>query len=83
MIVSNVSALVAGVLLYILARRETGDARLATRAAWFLALAPAAFVLVMGYTEATTIALGDRDVPRACASQALVDRRRRSACSPV
>jgi Glycosyltransferase family 87 len=55
--VSNVSALVAGVLLYILARRETGDARLATRAAWFLALAPAAFVLVMGYTEATTIAL--------------------------
>jgi hypothetical protein len=33
------------------------DSALATRAAWFLALAPAAFVLVMGYTEGTTIAL--------------------------
>ena len=30
---------------------------LAGRATWLLALAPAAFVLVMGYTEATTIAL--------------------------
>jgi len=57
LIVSNVSALVAGVLIYILARREGRDAALATRAAWFLALAPAAFVLVMGYTEGTTIAL--------------------------
>ncbi len=56
-LVSNVSALVAGVLLYILARRETRDSALAARAAWLLALAPAAFVLVMGYTEATTIAL--------------------------
>lgn len=55
--VSNVSALIAGMLLFILARRETEDAGLAWRATWFLALAPAAFVLVMGYTEATTIAL--------------------------
>lgn len=55
--VSNVSALVAGMLLYVLARRETQDAALAWRATWFLALAPAAFVLVMGYTEATTLAL--------------------------
>ncbi len=57
LIVSNVSALVAGVLIYLLARREGRDAALATRAAWFLALAPAAFVLVMGYTEGTTLAL--------------------------
>ena len=55
--VSNISALMAGMLLYVLARRETHDAALAWRATWFLALAPAAFVLVMGYTEATTIAL--------------------------
>lgn len=56
-IVSNISALVAGMLLFILARRETHDSGVAVRATWFLALAPAAFVLVMGYTEATTIAL--------------------------
>ncbi len=56
-IVSNVSALVAGVLIFVLARREGRDAATATRAAWFLALAPAAFVLVIGYTEGTTIAL--------------------------
>ena len=57
LIVSNTSALVAGVLVYVLARREGRDAAFATRAAWFLALAPAAFVLVMGYTEGTTLAL--------------------------
>jgi hypothetical protein len=56
-IVANVSALVAGVLLFLLVRQETHNAELATRATWFLALAPAAFVLVMGYSEATTIAL--------------------------
>ena len=56
-IVSNVSALLAGALLYVLAVREGRDAEFATRATWLLALAPPAFVLVMGYTEATTIAL--------------------------
>ncbi len=56
-IVANVSALVAGMLLFVLVRRETHNAEMAMRAVWFLALAPAAFVLVMGYTEATTIAL--------------------------
>ncbi len=56
-IVSNVSALVAAALLYALARREGRDQAFATRATWLLALAPAAFVLVFGYTEATTIAL--------------------------
>lgn len=56
-IVSNASALIAAGLLYALARREGRDAAFARRATWLLALAPAAFVLVMGYTEATTIAL--------------------------
>jgi hypothetical protein len=56
-IVSNVSAFVAGALLWVLATREGRDSVFATRAAWLLALAPPAFVLVMGYTEATTIAL--------------------------
>jgi hypothetical protein len=56
-IVSNASALAAGALLYLLAVREGRDGVFATRATWLLALAPPAFVLVMGYTEATTIAL--------------------------
>jgi hypothetical protein len=56
-IVSNVSALIAAALLYTLARREGRDAEFARRATWLLALAPAAFVLVLGYTEATTLAL--------------------------
>ena len=56
-IVSNTSALIAAGLLYALARREGRDAAFASRATWLLALAPAAFVLVLGYTEATTIAL--------------------------
>lgn len=56
-IVSNVSALIAAGLLYALVRREGRDEALATRATWLLALAPAAFVFVLGYTEASTIAL--------------------------
>jgi hypothetical protein len=57
-IVANVSALVFGALLHRLALRETGDAATARRAAWFGALFPAAFVLVMGYAEATAMMLG-------------------------
>lgn len=56
-IVSNASALIAAGLLYTLARQEGRDAEFASRATWLLALAPAAFVLVLGYSEATTIAL--------------------------
>ncbi len=74
-IVSNISALIAGMLLFILARRETRDTALAVRSTWFFALAPAAFVLVMGYTEATTIALAI-GMFLALRCQALVDRRR-------
>jgi hypothetical protein len=57
-VISNGSALAAGALAYHLARRETKDAALARRAAWLLALAPPAFVLVMGYSEALMLVLG-------------------------
>ncbi len=57
-VIANVSALLFGGLLHRLARRETGDAALARRAAWFGALFPAAFVLVLGYAEATAMMLG-------------------------
>jgi len=51
-ILVNIAALAAGVLLYRLVLRETGDRQIATRAAWFLALLPPATVLVLGYAEA-------------------------------
>lgn len=51
-ILVNVAALAAGLLLYRLTLRETGDRPTATRAAWFLALLPPATVLVLGYAEA-------------------------------
>ena len=57
-VVANVSALLFGALLHRLALRETGDPATARRAAWFGALFPAAFVLVMGYSEATAMMLG-------------------------
>ena len=51
-LVANLAALVAGMLLYRLALEETGDEALARRAAWLFALFPGAFVLVWGYAEA-------------------------------
>jgi hypothetical protein len=57
LVISNVAAFVATVLLFALARRETGDPALARRATWFLSLSPAAFVLVMGYAESTLLCL--------------------------
>jgi len=56
-VVANASAFAAVVLLAMLARRETGDTSLARRAAWLLCLAPPAFTQVMGYAEATLLAL--------------------------
>ena len=53
--VANGSALLATALLAVLVRRETGDATLARRTIWLLSLAPPAFVLVMGYAEATLL----------------------------
>jgi hypothetical protein len=54
---ANLAALVAGALVHRLALRETRDTHLAVAAAWVLALAPSAFVLVMGYSESLMIAL--------------------------
>jgi len=51
LLVANVAALGAAVLLERLVGLETGDAGMAARAVWFLALFPSAFVLVMGYAE--------------------------------
>ena len=56
LIVVNAAALLAGFLLERLARFEAHDGALASRAAWFLAIAPPAFVLVMGYAEALMLA---------------------------
>ena len=53
--VANVCALAAGVLVFELARREGRSVALARRAVWILYLAPSAFVLVMGYAEATLL----------------------------
>jgi hypothetical protein len=57
LIIVNASALALGALLYELARRECGDEALARRAAWLIAVAPPAYVLVLGYTEATATLL--------------------------
>lgn len=56
-LIANVSALVFGALLHRLTRLETGSASAAVRAAWFAALFPAASVFVMGYADATALAL--------------------------
>jgi len=53
LVVANVSALAVGLLMYELAWRERQDPDLARRAVWIVYLAPTAFVLVMGYAEAT------------------------------
>jgi hypothetical protein len=57
-VVVNASALLFGALLHRLALRETADAGVARRAAWFAALFPAAAVLVLGYAESTAMMLG-------------------------
>jgi hypothetical protein len=50
---ANVFAFAAGILIFELARREGRGVSLARRAVWIMYLAPTAFVLVMGYAEAT------------------------------
>jgi hypothetical protein len=57
LVVSNVAAFVATVLLFALVRRELGEVPAARRTIWFLCLGPAAFVLVMGYAESTLLCL--------------------------
>jgi hypothetical protein len=58
LIVANLSALLAGVVLYRLAWWERHDADLCRRALWIAYLAPPAFVFVMGYAEATLMVFG-------------------------
>ena len=50
-IVANLASLAFFLRLYGFVRRETGRPRDAVRAVWIAALAPPAFVLVMGYAE--------------------------------
>jgi hypothetical protein len=54
-IVANVAAFLAALGIYRLVRRERGDEQLATRAVWFLSLAPPAFVFAIGYSDALAI----------------------------
>jgi hypothetical protein len=51
LIVSNLAALAAFALIHRLVMVETGDGDAASRSTWWLALFPAAFVLVMGYSD--------------------------------
>jgi hypothetical protein len=51
--VANASALALGFAIYQLVMHERDDPELARRAVWLVYLAPPAFVLVMGYAEAT------------------------------
>jgi hypothetical protein len=57
LVIVNACALGLGALLYQLARLELGDEALARRAAWLIAIAPPAYVFVLGYTEATATLL--------------------------
>jgi hypothetical protein len=51
LIISNLAALAAFALIHRLVIVETNDGETASRAAWWLALFPAAFVLAMGYAD--------------------------------
>lgn len=57
LIIVNVAAFVALVALHALVTRESLGEGVATRAVWILSLWPAAFVLVMGYSEALLLCL--------------------------
>jgi hypothetical protein len=56
-LLANVAALAATAMLYVLVRRETGQAAVARRAVWVLSLLPSAFVLVLGYAESLLLVL--------------------------
>jgi hypothetical protein len=57
LIIANGSALAVGALIHRLVLIEKHDGDLARRAVWLIALVPPAFVLVLGYSEATFLAL--------------------------
>ncbi len=53
--IANLCALAAMGVLVVLVRHDLGDADLARRSTWLLALAPAAYSLVLGYADATLL----------------------------
>ncbi len=55
-VIANLAALVALALLALLVRADLGDAALARRSVWLLALAPSAYALVLGYADALLLA---------------------------
>ncbi|MFN2608701.1 MAG: hypothetical protein ABR511_12570 [Acidimicrobiales bacterium] len=57
LVLANAGALALGALMHRVCLVETGDARLAVRAAWLVALVPPSFVMVMGYSEPVAMAL--------------------------
>jgi hypothetical protein len=57
LVISNGAALAFSALLHRLALRETGDAGVARRAAWYGAVLPPAMTLVAGYAEGLALAL--------------------------
>jgi hypothetical protein len=54
-VVANLSALGAMAALVVLVRADFGDAGLARRSMWLLALAPPAYSLVLGYADASLL----------------------------
>jgi hypothetical protein len=56
-VLANGQALLLGAMVHRLVLRETGDAALAKRATWLMALVPPFFVMVMGYSEPITLCL--------------------------
>lgn len=57
LVVANLAALGAGALIHRVTLVETGDARAARRAAWYVAIVPPAFVLTFAYAEALFLVL--------------------------
>ncbi len=55
-VIGSVAALVLGALTHRLVLRETDDARMAMRAAWFVAVFPAALPFVLAYAETLMMA---------------------------
>jgi len=54
-VIANLCALAAMAALVILVRNDLGDGDLARRSVWLLAVAPAAYSLVLGYADATLL----------------------------
>ncbi len=56
-VVANVAALAAFTALGVLLRVDLGDAALARRSVWLLALAPSAYAFVLGYADSSLLLL--------------------------